>query len=152
MLNYLRCFFICIMMISLSSCSKSGTKEFFFGETGGPNPFSIGTTLEPLDTKFTSHDLPKPQAPLPPHQQPSRAKKAGEILGITSSVSKADDMSHHHKISASKSSVNFVEFDRQMNMVYEDQSSKGYLLDGILGGDKPIDPTTMNESSDTSEN
>ena len=143
------------MTVCIASCSKSNTKEFFFGASGGPDPFVIGSTLSPLKMSPRLHnsELPKPKPILPPSQMPSHAKKATEILGITTQkhpqtmpntpTDTTIDMTDvtHSIISSKQQEINFQEFDAIMNTQYATQENSGYLLPTILGQKETIDPT-----------
>jgi hypothetical protein len=139
-----------ITLMCLLGCSKSNTKEFFFGTSDGPDPFVIGTTLSPL--KMISTDtvaLPKPKPLLTASQMPSRAKKANEILGL---ITENQQISHDNNtpqmteitgsISQNNNVIDFQKFDAEMNTQYTDQEESGYLLPTLLGTNKTIDPTT----------
>ncbi len=134
----------------LSGCSKAGTKEFFFGNQNGPDPFVIGSTLSPLKKTpvFHNSELPKPKPILPPSQMPSHAKKAYEILGIASMPQTNDSETTGTIETKNDKIIDFTKFDSMMTQEYNQQKQRGYLLTTILGEKDTIDPSIRDKQKE----
>lgn len=138
--------FLSSLVLCVTGCSKANTKEFFFGSPNGPDPFVIGSTLSPLKmiSNLSNTKLPEPKPMLPLSQMPSHAKKASTILDIKSQKSTSTDINSNiiGSVTAdNQKTINFQEFDTQMQQQYAIQEDNDYVLSNILGKKETIDPT-----------